>query len=106
LPDLTDLTVPLSTSIDFTSAVSKNLGSNRHTVNDLAAAKVGNTYTAADLADPDGTIPGDGYEPNTYKDYQFTCRDSFYDPEAYIINVYVQDVDGVDQDISTWDVAP
>jgi hypothetical protein len=87
------------------SAHSLHLGSNRLTVNDMPAAKTGNTYTSAQMGGA-----GDGYIANTYADYVFICRDHYYDPISYQINLFVTDVDSsaapLIDDFFTWKELP
>ncbi len=107
LPDEANLTVPSVTDLPVASAYSIAFGSNRRTVNDLAPAKVGNTYTSAQL----GGL-GDGYLPNTYVDYTFTCRDHWYDPATYTVHLNVRDENSAAgtavpiNDFQTWSAAP
>lgn len=90
LPDETDLNAPNSKTITGSSGYSKKTGSNRYMVNDMPPAKVGNNYTAAQM----GNI-GDTYLANTYTNYKFACRDHWYDPESYTVNLYIQDEDSM-----------
>lgn len=95
-PDETNLAVANDDTLTVNSAHSHGYGSNRWTVNDMPLASVGNSATAADL-NPTGSVPGDTYVGGTlgvtYQNYQFSCRDHWYDPESLVINVNVVDVD-------------
>lgn len=106
LPDETDLTTPVSAHLTLDSAYSINALSNRRSVNDLAAGKVGTNFDATDLGGA-----GDAYLANTYVNYQFMCRDNWYDPDTYVINLYIKDEDSksgntVVNDFYTWANVP
>lgn len=88
LPDETTPTTALSATEKVTSAASNLYGSNRWTVNDMAAGKTGTAASSADLGGQ-----GDGYIANTYVDYTFTCRDDWYDPVTYTVNLRIRDED-------------
>ncbi|MGZ6478453.1 MAG: hypothetical protein ACXWQE_04070 [Bdellovibrionales bacterium] len=110
-PDESTPFVPLFKTVKITSGYSHGSNSNRHVVNDLPAAKVGNTYTAAQLETGAPFNAGDGYIGGTYRNYKFACRDDFYDPETYIINLFVTDIDSAtgntpEDDFYTWKEAP
>ncbi len=91
LPDETTLTVPQSNTSKVSSAWVANWGSNRHTTSDFLLAKRNTSYSAADLGGA-GAIT-DGYVGGSFVDYTFTCRDAWYDPVSYRINVYVREED-------------
>lgn len=87
-------------SLPLPSAYSNNRSSNRWTVNDATAGQ----RAAANAFPGQG---GDAYVANTYRDYVFTCRDDWFDPVLYRINLFVRDIDSaagnpVMDDFTTW----
>ena len=88
LPDENVPLVPLTFESEVRSAYSHKYSSNRWTVNDLDPLKIGMNATPADLGGQ-----GDGYIANSYVNYTFYCRDDWYDPVTYTVNLVVKDVD-------------
>lgn len=95
---------PQSQELNLPSGYSNKWGSNRHSVNDitLGGGNVASSYTAADL----GGV-GDAYVANSYVNYDFSCRDDWYDPATYSIRLYIRDEDSaagnpVINDFRTW----
>ncbi|NJL23981.1 MAG: hypothetical protein HC902_01515 [Calothrix sp. SM1_5_4] len=88
LPNELQLDTPSTKTETLKSSYSSEGYSNRHSVNDMDAAKVGNTYGSADL----GSF-GDGYVANSYRDYVWACRDDWYDPETYTITLKISEED-------------
>lgn len=88
-PNEADLTKPLSAVVDVASAFSLNRpANNRLIANDLPVGKQGNTYTAAQLGSQ-----SDGYVANSYRDYTLTCRDHYFDPVTYEIDLFIEEED-------------
>lgn len=75
-------------TVTLASAYAKKSNSNRTAASDLPTAKVGTTFTSAQL----GNI-GDGYVGGSFVNYQFTCSDDYDDSQPYIINLKINDVD-------------
>ena len=66
----------------------------------MPTGKIGTPATAAELNGGSAAYaPGDTYlgataaDPYNYYNYQFVCRDHWYDPDKYTINVRVTDED-------------
>jgi hypothetical protein len=76
--------------------------SNRTTVNDIAPSKKGSNQSFP--------AENETYLANTYVDYQFICRDDWYDDQTYKITVFIKDEDSAGpppQDhFSTWKELP
>lgn len=79
--------LPLSETVTFPSAYSRRYNSNRNVTNDMSGDRTV-AYTDADL----GTAY-DAYVANTFVDYSFTCRDDWYDPQTYRIDLFISDED-------------
>ena len=115
-PDESIVAGPQSTTSLLASGYSQNTSSNRLVVNDMPAGKTGTTYTSAQVntGDPHTVlpVPTDGYIANTMLNYQFTCRDDYYDSQTYVINLFIKDQDSVtgaavtEDDFNTWAELP
>lgn len=106
LPDETSLTTPNTRTVVLPSAASASAFSNRQSVNDLPAAKVTNNYSPSQLGGA-----GDGYVAGSYTNYTFTCRDDWFDPLSYTVNLFINDQDSspsnpTRDDFYTWKEAP
>jgi hypothetical protein len=113
LPDISIPAGPQQSKppIDVPSGFSNQYGSNRKTTNDLATAKRGTAIAANALHPTAGTINSfsEPYIANSMLDYTWDCRDDFYDPLIYTLQLNVREVDsasGSIDDISSWKEAP
>jgi hypothetical protein len=85
---------PQTHELTLPSAYSLAYRSNRLSSNDLPAAKQGNDYAEGPLG-----VKGDSYvgsdAPNTpsMQSYEWTCKDDWYDPVIYQINLVITDED-------------
>jgi hypothetical protein len=85
LPDEADSTSARTKVIDIPSAYEKSYRTNRMMANDYATPAV---------AIPQATFgTGDQYEAGTMVNWTLTCRDDWFDPATYQINLTVTDED-------------
>ncbi|HEX4923906.1 MAG TPA: hypothetical protein VFV50_07465 [Bdellovibrionales bacterium] len=95
---------PQTDKVTLSSSYSRNFGSNRGACNDIPTGREVNTYTAAQL----GTA-GDRYEGNSFVHYQFYCRDHWYDPQSYTIDLIISEEDsesGAVNHVPSWKEVP
>jgi hypothetical protein len=105
-PDETDLSIPQTNEVKLHSSYARHYLSNRGAASDMAAGKNTSSYTQVQLG-----VTGDSYLANTFVPYTLSCRDDWYDPKPYIINLVITDVnsEGGDPGINnfwTWKELP